>query len=279
MEKEYEHLLFTRVNVGYKEKIWLPYEDPEKWLQYRVDVFFQTCFPSVTAQTNKNFKWYLYFDSQTPKKIMDVIYERFKPFNFINVLIKDETVKNFYTYHKNDLNSIVDNEYQYLITSNVDTDDMINISYIEAVQKYFDRQEYLPINFNNGIFFDLKSNVTCFSEHKSNVFISLIEKRTDLGFIGAISRSHTDFYKISEKLEIDNDIPMWCVTIHDFNVSTKFYGKLRFFNKTNIEINFNYKYCNNTSVMDEFILFIFYNYKRFKEIKSELRRFIFRILK
>ncbi|WBL41306.1 glycosyltransferase [Algoriphagus halophytocola] len=279
MKKEFEHLLFTRVNVGYREKIWLPYEDPEKWLKYRLDVFFKTCFPSVIAQTNKEFKWYLYFVSQTPKMIMDMVYEKFKPFNFINILIKEETVKNFYNYHKNDLNNIVDKEYEYLITSNIDTDDMLHINYIATVQQFFNRQEYLPINFNNGIFFDLKSNVMCSSEHKSNVFISLIEKRKELGFLGAISRNHTDFYRISEKLEVNNDIPMWCVTMHDFNVSTKFYGKLKFFVKCNLELKFNYNNYNKASLVDEIQLLFLYSYKRFKENKSEFRRFLFRNLK
>ena len=42
------------------------------WLKHRYYLFETFCFPSILSQTNKNFKWLVFFDKDTPSEYVDI---------------------------------------------------------------------------------------------------------------------------------------------------------------------------------------------------------------
>ena len=37
----------------------------KKWMKHRIELFDKYCYPSIINQTNKNFKWLIFFDGDT----------------------------------------------------------------------------------------------------------------------------------------------------------------------------------------------------------------------
>ena len=78
----FEHYLITRFNL--KNPKWKFTKNNElllndQWMDERMALFADFCLPSVVAQTNKNFKWLLYFDTDTSEKHRAQITELLQP--------------------------------------------------------------------------------------------------------------------------------------------------------------------------------------------------------
>src|SRR6478735_10278904 len=60
----YIHFILTRFNV----KNFYHCEEPtDEWLKGRLDLFRTYCLPSFEGQTNKNFRWLVFVDSESPE--------------------------------------------------------------------------------------------------------------------------------------------------------------------------------------------------------------------
>lgn len=60
----FHHFLITRFNL--RNPSWELTKNNEtllddSWMSERIELFKNYCFPSVVNQTNKNFKWLLFF--------------------------------------------------------------------------------------------------------------------------------------------------------------------------------------------------------------------------
>jgi hypothetical protein len=67
MNNSYQHFILTRFNI----KLWSKDKNgqstqTEEWLKQRFDLFETYCLPSIQKQTQKNFKWIVLFDADTP---------------------------------------------------------------------------------------------------------------------------------------------------------------------------------------------------------------------
>ena len=65
----FQHYILTRFNL--RRDDWTITKNNEKvlsdsWLKDRFELFENFCFNSVKNQTNQNFKWLVFFDSNTP---------------------------------------------------------------------------------------------------------------------------------------------------------------------------------------------------------------------
>jgi len=147
----FSHLLITRFNL--KNPNWVVTKNNEallddQWMQERMELFKNYCLPSILNQTNKNFKWLLFFDSSTDEKFRKSITELVNNHNFIEVLYIDG-MPNF---NKRILEYIEKNikEIPYLITSRIDNDDCISNRFIEEVQKNFNKQDFMAFDYIQG---------------------------------------------------------------------------------------------------------------------------------
>ena len=181
----FKHFIITRFNL--RKDGWEITKNNEKllndsWLKERFELFENYCFHSVKNQSNQNFKWFVFFDVNTPDEYVTKIqdykdsYDNFCPF-FIDGM-------------ENYLPSIIENinlncDQEYLITSRLDNDDSLNKNYVNEVQSYFDSQDYLAIDIVDGYTLLTGDKVRLgLKKHLYNPFISLIEKKKILKQFG-----------------------------------------------------------------------------------------------
>ncbi|MEX2564719.1 MAG: glycosyltransferase [Cyclobacteriaceae bacterium] len=239
---DYKHLLISRLNVFYKTKMAGRGFDPDTWLMERVDIFKKFCFPSILNQSNKNFIWFFYIDAETPLEVRIDLEKTFYPYPFIKLISHQYESFNITKYLQKDIQKFLGDDFQYLISSRVDTDDMLHKDYMAIVQQKFKGQKYQALNFNKGFVYDVSSGVVSLMVHRYNAFLSLIENKPEKGFRTVFQKPHTDYRHDLKKIEVSIKQPMWCVTIHGLNDSTGFYGRVYKFSKPDLKENFGFQF-------------------------------------
>lgn len=235
--------------------------NPETWLFERIEIYKKFCLPSILNQSNKNFEWFFYIDSETPEKARTCLEKEFAPFPFIKLLAHHFDSFNITKQLKSDIDKYLGSDFDYLISSRVDTDDMLHMNYIKYVQNRFSGQDYEPLNFDRGVLYDLPTGVLSKTEHRSNAFLSLIEKRTENGFLTVFQKPHTEYLYDPKKVQIKTNHPMWCVTIHRFNDTTGFHGEVIKLSQPNMKESFGYNLQKKPSLID-ILKFSIRSYKR-----------------
>jgi len=216
----FEHFVLTRFNVRLS---WLDKYgqtshkglDPA-WLNHRFSVFEQFCYPSLYHQTNQQFKWLVFFDTQTPDEFKERVSDCAKWGNFIPIYVD---CFNSEILRESLLMSIAD-ETEFLITTRVDNDDALRKTFVESIQKNFFSQEFEFINFVNGYVLSLANLKLYALKHFSSPFASLIERRVDLtsdGFKTVLCEDHGKLSEIGAVKQI-NAQPAWIQIVHGNNV-------------------------------------------------------------
>lgn len=258
---EYKHLLISRLNVFYKTKMSGRGFDPDIWLLERVEIFKKFCFPSILNQSNKDFSWFFYIDSETPLEVRNDLENTFEPYPFIKLISHHYESFNITKYLQYDIQQYLGSDFQYLISSRVDTDDMLHKDFIKNVQMRFNDQKYEAINFNKGLVYHIPTGVSSLMVHRYNAFLSLIEKRPEDGFKTVFYKQHTEYRTDPYKVEIKIKQSMWCVSIHGLNDSTGFYGSVIKFKKPDFKGDFGFRYQKKPSFI-EVLKFTIRSYSR-----------------
>jgi len=217
----FTHFLITRFNL--RKTDWTTNKNNQAvltdlWLKNRFELFSNYCFPSVASQVNDNFEWLVYFDTTTPElyrnriKELQVEFPNFKP-QFIDGMTN--LLPSIYEY-------INQYDSEHIITSTLDNDDCIGKYYIDEVQKQFDSQDYLAIDFIDGFTIKVTNPVRIGNKvHLFNPFISLIEKNNNP--ITVYKKGHTDWKK-EQRLKTIKGIKIWSSIIHEENMVNDFTG-------------------------------------------------------
>lgn len=224
----FKHLLITRFNLRNPEWKQLTKNNEsildDNWMNERLTLFVNYCFPSVINQTNQNFEWLLYFDVSTNaihrKKIEEIIenYTNIKIFFIDGMPVFNESILN---YVKKNSSS------EYLITSRIDNDDCIHKDFINEIQKHFNRQDFLAIDNIEGYTLQIEpSFILGKKEHIFNPFISLIEKnenpKTVWHYVHNMWKKEPRLIHVKEKR-------LWLSVIHGKNKVNEFdgYGNIK----------------------------------------------------
>ena len=218
----FQHYIITRFNL--RRDDWTETKNNEKvltdsWLEERFELFDDFCFNSVKMQTNKNFKWLVFFDITTPAVYRDKI-EKYKLSfnNFCPIYI--DGMKNY-------LPSIIENiskmdSKKYIITSRLDNDDSLHKDYVETVQSYFDEQDVLAVDFVDGYTMSINGSVLLgYKKFMFNPYISLIERKENFKTVWFLGHTHWKYEK--NVINIKNK-RLWLTNIHSKNKENKFYG-------------------------------------------------------
>ena len=218
--KQFEHFVLTRFNVrtNYgKSKIGL---DPD-WLSHRFKLFENFCYPSVQAQSNQNFKWLVYFDSDTPEEFKNKILEYSKWQNFIPIYINCQ-----FTHELNKKNILkhLTGSAEYLITTRLDNDDGVSKEFIQVIQDNFQEQKFELINLTYGYVW---SDFKLYSfKYLNNPFMSLIEKINSQNidsFNTILCGEHTQLSSMGAIKQVKTK-PAWIQVVHGKNVSNRIRG-------------------------------------------------------
>ncbi len=217
----FKHFIITRFNL--KQEGWNTNKNnkailTEEWHKNRFKLFTDFCFSSVASQTNKNFEWLVFFDTNTPKKYKDIIISlELKMSNFIPVFVDDmsyflPSIKSY----------IAKNNEKYIITSRLDNDDCISKFYVEEIQKRFNNQDFMALDFVDGYTIQTQPNVKIgkrFDQY--NPFISLIEKNNNPKSVWFLRHSH---WKREKNIEQIRGVRTWASIIHQENKVNEFFG-------------------------------------------------------
>lgn len=217
------HYLITRFNL--KNPDWNHTKNNEsllddQWMEERLALFENYCFSSVTAQSNKNFKWLLFFDVSTAQKFRDRISKIIEKHAFI-IPFYIEGMVNF---QQSILDFVSKNATSkpYLITSRIDNDDCIHVDFIDEVQKQFNKQDFLAIDQIEGYTLQVEPEyILGKKDHIFNPFISLIEKNENPKTVWHYSHN---MWKKEPRLVHLSERRLWLSVIHGKNKVNEFDG-------------------------------------------------------
>lgn len=219
----FKHYLITRFNL--KNPDWDVTKNNEtlltdEWMEDRMWLFENFCFPSVAAQTNKNFNWLIFFDTSTPEKYKKAIAE---------LVSSRANIKAFYINGMPEfypaIQQFISEDSKgspYLITSRIDNDDCIHKNFIDEVQHKFKSQDYMAVDIIQGYSLQVKPRfILGKKEHIFNPFISLIEKNESPKTVWF--NDHTLWKKETRITQI-TDKRLWMSIIHEKNKVNEFDG-------------------------------------------------------
>ena len=222
MKELYTHYIITRFNIVQN---WLvecnsrmrksTIQTPE-WLLERFRLFEKYCFPSVRNQTCKDFVWLVLFDDKTPKSFITRIFAYQKQFPSFTPLFLEQNsdeeifVRKYIRFNTNT---------EYLITTRLDSDDIINDKYVEWIQNHFKEQKDIIINYERGYQYDAIHKLLYSYLADSNHFFSRIEyfdknalPQTVIGL------DHTKLKELPYS-SYREDNPLWIEVVHSCNVA------------------------------------------------------------
>ncbi|WP_339902925.1 glycosyltransferase [uncultured Cyclobacterium sp.] len=260
----FKHFLLTRFNVAFIERCNAKKIDPDVWLKNRLELFFKTCVPSVCNQENKNFSWIIYLDYRTDINYIRQIESKISSINHHLILLNgDFDILSGKVVL--DIKLLMDHHVSHIITSRIDSDDLISKKFTNNIQSLFDYQDYLPVNYDKGYLYHNSKYVLGVVSHKCNPFISLIEKiDSNFYFKTVWYKKHTDYYYDKSTININNTDRMWCMIIHNNNVSSGFFAIPLLFKEVSLNDSFGYKFQKFPTKNSIILLLLFYFKRKIK---------------
>lgn len=256
----FTHIITTSFNVP--SVSWKQTRDgkntlTDEWFIDRIDIFDKYCLPSFTNQTCKNFTWIVFFDVNTP--------------DFYKVRIKEieNEFPNFKPYFVNDhdekrvrLLEIIP-EYTgdsgFLISTDVDNDDILHREYVETIQRLFQPTDNLVIDLRRGLQLTKKpGNEAFITEYYSvaNPFVSLVEKLPDFK---TVTHHFHHQYRNFKDIAVSDEKSLYIQFIHHNNLMNKTFDNKRFYHIDFNEYGLKKENHFKISVVSAFL----YNLKRY----------------
>jgi len=235
-QMKFAHYIITQFNLrNFSLSDVISFEKWITWTRSRTELYMKFCLPSVLNQTCKDFKWLLYFDSETPPEFD----------KFIDYLENQDLIKICYSNGIDDFNKSYFNEIkkmlpentEWIITTRIDNDDALHKDAVETIQKNFTYKHKYLISLASGYILNTADNKMSHYFYPMSPFISLIENTSDSPS-GVFERGHTkwDTLRLFIFREIWHEFvrplkrrsrfilkkPMWIQTVHGENVSNSF---------------------------------------------------------
>ena len=189
------------------------------WLERRFDLFEQYCLPSMAAQTERNFRWIVLFDENTPQAFRDRIDADRRICDFIphfTGLFPAEGWLQAVREH-------VIEPSEWLLTTRLDNDDALSLDHVmrlhTAVSGRPPRRG--AFNFTRGYILD--GGRLYALEHPRNAFFSWLEP-FDPDARTASSIAHMKIDQHGPVVQIPGP-GAWLQVIHGENVSNKVRGR------------------------------------------------------
>ncbi|GHE68605.1 MAG: glycosyltransferase [Bacteroidota bacterium] len=210
------HYLITRFNL--KVAGWNSTRDGDpitntEWLSHRFELFEKYCFPSIRNQSDQDFTWLVFFDSNTPEVFKNRIENFAKSF------------PNFQPLFISSLQQLIPTTKQviakssstsFIITSRVDNDDLLHRDYIKVVKFLAKEEDGLVIDLRKGyqLINNQEKNEIRLYRYKFNPFISLVEHRSC--FKSVMQVNHSD-WKRSKSIVVEKHKRLWIEHVHSKN--------------------------------------------------------------
>jgi hypothetical protein len=233
---KFTHFIITQFNLrNFQLSDNASYEKWISWTRNRTDLFMKFCLPSVINQTCKDFKWLLFFDSETPAEF-DEFSKSLETYDFINVCHSDG-IDDFNTGYFREIKKRLPENAGWIITTRIDNDDALHRDAVKIIHQNFTEKHKYLISLASGYILNTADNRMSHYFYPMSPFISLIENAAESP-AGVFEKGHTRWDTL--RLFIFREIwyeffrpgkrrsrfilkkPMWIQTVHGGNVSNSF---------------------------------------------------------
>ncbi|MCM0589817.1 MAG: glycosyltransferase [Gloeotrichia echinulata DVL01] len=248
--KNFQHFIITRFNVRVDYSNSRIGINPD-WLTHRFKLFDKFCYSSLRGQSNQNFKWLIFFDSETPEEFKNKIQEYSKWQNIIPIYLDSEFTNRIS--RETVLNNL-NNNVEYLITTRLDNDDAVSKQFVDLIQSSFKKQKFEFLNFTCG--YVLSNRKLYEFNYLNNPFMSLIERvneRNIDGFKTIVCGEHTKL-SLMGKIEQVKTKPTWLQVIHDKNVSNRVRGIRQPIKRLGDDFSINTEYIPNQEKLVPYLI-------------------------
>jgi N-acetylglucosaminyl-diphospho-decaprenol L-rhamnosyltransferase len=213
---KFKHFIFSLFNP---DNIMLPTWKPEAqrklkrlqfdedWMQERCRLMETYTIPSIQSQTNQDFTWVLLVHSKTPKHIMD------KLDSYPCEVWWTETD---YEGVKDRLSEEEWEDDEWVLTTNLDTDDAINREFVNEIQEEF-RGVRECVSFTEGMAYRVTTGNSFKSHIMNNAYQTAIELGKDAE--GILVIDHLRLAEVFDVRYVYTEDPMWFQVVHGGNIS------------------------------------------------------------
>jgi hypothetical protein len=266
---QFKHFVATRFNLRIGD--WETTKNgeallSEQWMEDRFRLFESYCLPSVLNQSNQNFTWCIFFDTQTKeadrKKINNLVmpYSNFRVFFIegINEL-------------KSSLIHIIKSEptdFEFAITTRLDTDDLLHKDYIKTIQDLFIPKHDTVIDIRSGYQVSIEkgeSEIRNFN-NPFNQFISLVEEAGNPETIFSKWHKHWENW---ENVVVYDKKGLWIELVHEKNKINLFNSNLEYSLKFNEE---DFGVRNKLAIKKSFTYYLIFSKRKLAPLVSTLKR-------
>lgn len=172
----FQHIVLTRFNL-YGAFSFHPEPPTAKWQKERIELFEKFCLPSMIAQKQNNFTWFVMFDAASDKVLRAKVEEwkracpMFFPMYF-------ERERRWQIAKQTIVNEILEPGVTHLLSTRLDNDDALHENFVRLVQSKiaYRKDEALVIDAPNGYRLDLEKKWVYERYKYCSPFISYLEK-------------------------------------------------------------------------------------------------------
>lgn len=188
----------------------------DAWLARRFDLFERYCLPSLMAQTDQEFLWFVFFSHRTPQPFMDRIrgiQERFPP--FVPCFLQDFEQQG--ARYRSEVEQRLGPEDAFVITGRIDNDDAFHRTFVERLRKEFRSSDDEYVNFTRGLQLDAERGVLVDVRRPSNAFVVRMERvrNGSVGTVLEVMHHHAQDTGLLRNVEAE---PLWLQLIHGANM-------------------------------------------------------------
>ena len=233
----YSHFIITQFNLrNFPKSDNNDYENWLKWTRNRIELFKEYCLPSIINQSCTEFRWLIYFDTDTPVEFNDFLNE-LSSYTFMNICYCKGT-EDFNANYIQEIKIRAGKSVKWIITTRIDNDDCLNKDAIKLIQNNFVERHKFIISLASGYALNINDRTLSHYFYPMSPFISLIEENSD-EIKGVFEKGHTKWdslrlfifkeiwfeycNKKARKSRFILSKPLWIQTVHDKNVSNSFY--------------------------------------------------------
>ena len=216
MSAEFSHFLITRFNLNMVG--WLPDKDKaRKWMEERIQIFMQFTYPSICAQTCKNFKWLILFDPETKDNPAYAAFlKTISDQEFIEPVYIDTNETSYIKAIKDEIAKHTKPNIKHIITTRIDNDDAVSENFIERIQDEFLPNKNFVLNFTDGIGY-AEDMISVSIRNKVNAFATYFEAMEDRELRTVYCRGHPALRKEAPVTHIGGEL-MYLIYFHGNNV-------------------------------------------------------------
>lgn len=210
-----DHVLLTRFNLpsrGFESLV----RAQEGWLRDRIALFERYCLPSVKAQTNRDFRWIIYFDPESPAWLLDRVHGLNREGTFVPLFRTEVSPSELLE----DIRTVTGGGRGTLLTTNLDNDDGLAIDFVDRVQKAAHDAGNSAIYLVSGLVMGKGSVFLRNDPH--NAFCSV-----SAPWSAPVTCWAAWHNRLGQSMKVTSlrGAPGWLQLVHDHNVSNRIRGR------------------------------------------------------